>query len=114
MVFIVFWMNVSAWGSNERSPNSLNGKRGIQTPNVNFFLTYPGASSAEVKKAIIEESDDDFEANSNLQWPPLPRAWLEFATTEYITSNTYRWGKRFAHFKKWLRWRDSLVHSRTP
>ncbi len=72
-----------------RSPDSSGGRKGLRTPGVNYFLTNPGSATEDLRATLTDTQDIEFEKSTNLNWPPLPRAWLEYASTDYITSNTY-------------------------
>lgn len=71
-----------------RSPDSNLGKRIIKTPGINYILTNPGATAQELKDRILGSADETFEGGTQLQWPPLPRSWIEYATTDFKSSNT--------------------------
>jgi len=55
---------------------------------VNQFLSNP-SSLGDLKDTIVNGKDIDFENGTQLTWPPLPRAWLEYSSTGYVSSNTY-------------------------
>jgi hypothetical protein len=72
-----------------RSPDSVSGRRGIKTNGMNYFLTNPGSAAEDIKQTLTEGTDEEFEVSTQLQWPPLPRAWLEYSSTSYMSSNTF-------------------------
>lgn len=65
-------------------PTSTNSS----TNYMNQMLISPGAIN-DLKDTLINGKDNNFEKNTKLTWPSLPRDWLEYHTTAYVTSNTY-------------------------
>lgn len=89
LMFVVFLMSLPVFAVSSRTSDSLYGKRGMKSLNLNPLLANPTSATSDIKNSLLEGVDSEFEITTALQWPPLPRAWLEYASTEYITSNTF-------------------------
>lgn len=85
LVCLLVW-SLPAWSQRgDRSVGS-NMRRIAHPPNLTVAPADPGVRDS-LKLQVLE---DNLNAeNTQLSWPPLPRAWLEYASTFYIQTNTF-------------------------